>query len=186
MTNYVCRTSVKVLPNGIVMNSSCCGHKYVPDGMGKRNDSIALEEHHTQTIYQASPGNLLKSIGVALSINKERLGMGCKGGKGYFMHKIKCFRPRKRKLAVNSEHLGCDRWTNEKPSIFILHFVKYIIIYLYNMSPQHYRSNRGTTQELRQVGCFASCSLAEQTNTEKKKTTLLCISVSVMQLLLTG
>lgn len=54
------------------------------------------------------------------------------------------------------------------------------------MSPQRYRISRGTTQELRQVGCFASCSLAERTNAEKKKTTLLCISVSVMQLLLTG
>lgn len=107
MTNYVCRTSVKVLPNGIVMNSSCCGHKYVPDGMGKRNDSIALEEHHTQTIYQASPGNLLKSIGVALSINKERLGMGCKGGKGYFMHKIQsAFPPGKESWLSTQNILG--------------------------------------------------------------------------------
>lgn len=100
MTNYVCRTSVKVLPNGIVMNSSCCGHKYVPDGMGKGNDSIALEEHHTQTIYQASPGNLLKSIGVALSIDKERV---------FYLQNTKRFLPKKRKLAVKSEHLGYDR-----------------------------------------------------------------------------
>lgn len=76
--------------------------------MGERNDSIALEEHHTQTIYQASPCNLLKSIGVALSINKERLGVGCRGGKGYFMHKIQTVMfppPQKKKLAVITQNI---------------------------------------------------------------------------------
>lgn len=106
MTNYVCRTSVKVLPNGIVVNSSCCGHKHVPDGMGKGDDSIALEEHHTQTIDQASPGNLLKSISVALSVNKERYGIGCREGKRYFTYKIQSdFPPKRRTLAVIAQNI---------------------------------------------------------------------------------
>lgn len=126
MTNYVCRTSVKVLPNGIVMNSSCCGHKYVPDGMGKRDDSITLEEHHTQTIDQASPGNLLKSIGVALSIDKERLGIGYREGNTYKIQSD--FLPQEKKAGCDSsEHVGYDRWASEKTSIFRLHFVKYVI-----------------------------------------------------------
>lgn len=65
VTKDVCRTSVKVLPNGIVMDSSCCGHKDVPDGVGKGDHSVTLEEHHAQAIDQTSPGHLLQSFGVA-------------------------------------------------------------------------------------------------------------------------
>lgn len=64
MSNKVRGTSVKVLPNGIVVHSSCCGHKQVPDGMGKWNDAIALEEHNSQAVNQASAGKLLKSVRV--------------------------------------------------------------------------------------------------------------------------
>lgn len=67
MSNKVRGTSVKVLPNGIVVHSSCCGHKQVPDGMGKWNDAIALEEHNSQAVNQASAGKLLKSVRVILS-----------------------------------------------------------------------------------------------------------------------
>ena len=50
MSHKVCRTSVKIFPNGIVMHCSCRGHEQVPDGMGKWNDAIALEEHNAQAI----------------------------------------------------------------------------------------------------------------------------------------
>lgn len=73
------------------MNRSRCGHEHVPDGMGKRNDSIALEEHHAKTVDQASPGNLLKSFSIALTINKDTLGMGHKGGKEHFLHGVGVF-----------------------------------------------------------------------------------------------
>lgn len=75
MTDDVCRTSVKVLPDGIIMDSSCCGHEDVPDSVGKGDHSITLEEHHTQAIDQTSPGHLLQALGVALPGNKDRSGV---------------------------------------------------------------------------------------------------------------
>lgn len=65
VTNDVCRTSVKVLPNGVVMDSGGRGHEEVPDGVGKGDHSITLEEHHAQAIDQTSPGHLLQSLRVA-------------------------------------------------------------------------------------------------------------------------
>lgn len=67
MSNKVRGTSVKVLPNGIVMHGRGCGHKQVPDGMGKRNDAIALEEHNSQAVNQTPAGELLKAVCVGLS-----------------------------------------------------------------------------------------------------------------------
>lgn len=64
MSNEVRGTSVKVLPNSIVVHSSCCGHEQVPDGMGKWNDAITLEEHNSQAVDQTPAGELLKSVGV--------------------------------------------------------------------------------------------------------------------------
>lgn len=65
MPDKVRGTSVKVLPNGIVVHGSCGGHEQVPDGMGERNDAIALEEHDSQAVNQAPTGELLKSVSVA-------------------------------------------------------------------------------------------------------------------------
>lgn len=67
MSNKVRGTSVKVLPNGIVVHGSGGGHKQVPDGMGKRNDAIALEEHNSQAVNQTPAGELLKTVCVSLS-----------------------------------------------------------------------------------------------------------------------
>jgi hypothetical protein len=67
MPNKVCGTSVQVFPNGIVVYGSCRGHKQVPDGMGERNDAIALEEHNSQAVNQSPTGELLKSVSVILS-----------------------------------------------------------------------------------------------------------------------
>lgn len=64
MPNKVRGTSVKVLPNGIVVYGSGCGHEQVPDGMGEWNDAIALEEHDSQAVDQAPTGKLLKSVSV--------------------------------------------------------------------------------------------------------------------------
>lgn len=74
MSNKVRGTSVKVFPNGIVVHGSCCGHKQVPDGMGKWNDAIALEEHNSQAVNQTPAGELLKTVCVSLSIEaRERV-----------------------------------------------------------------------------------------------------------------
>lgn len=106
MTNDVCRTSVKVLPNRIVMDSSCCGHEDVPDGVGKGDHSVTLEEHHAQAIDQTSPGHLLQSLGVALPGNKHRSGVGCKGGKVHLWTKYKVlFSPKQRELAVTAQKI---------------------------------------------------------------------------------
>lgn len=64
MPNKVCGTSVQVLPDGIVVHGSCCGHKQVPDGMGEGDDAITLEEHNSQAVNQAPTGELLKAVGV--------------------------------------------------------------------------------------------------------------------------
>lgn len=50
MSHKVRGTSVKIFPNGIVMHRSCRGHEQVPDGVGERNDAVALEEHNSQAI----------------------------------------------------------------------------------------------------------------------------------------
>lgn len=76
MSNKVRGTSVKVLPNGIVVHGSCCGHKQVPDGMGKWNDAIALEEHNSQAVNQTPAGKLLKTVRVSLSTEAKGKG-GC-------------------------------------------------------------------------------------------------------------
>lgn len=41
------------------MHGSCEGHKEMPDGMGERDDPVALEEHHAQAVDQPSPGEFL-------------------------------------------------------------------------------------------------------------------------------
>lgn len=64
MPNKVRGTSVKILPNGIVVYGGGCGHEQVPDGMGEWNDAIALEEHDSQAVDQAPTGKLLKSVSV--------------------------------------------------------------------------------------------------------------------------
>lgn len=72
MPNKVCGTSVQVLPNGVVVHGSCCGHKQVPDGMGEWDDAITLEEHNSQAVNQAPTGELLKAISVILSTEAGR------------------------------------------------------------------------------------------------------------------
>lgn len=64
MPDEVRGTAVQVLPNGVVVHGSGCGHKQVPDGMGEWNDAVALEEHNSQAVNQASTGKLLKSVSV--------------------------------------------------------------------------------------------------------------------------
>lgn len=65
VTDYVCRTPVQVLPDGVVMHGGRGGHEEVPDGVGEGDDAVALEENHPQTVDQAAPGHLLKSVRVA-------------------------------------------------------------------------------------------------------------------------
>lgn len=50
VTDDFCRASVKILPDSVIMNCSSRGNKQMPDGMGKWNDPITLEEDHSHTI----------------------------------------------------------------------------------------------------------------------------------------
>lgn len=70
----VCRTPVEVLPDGVVMDGGRRGHEDVPDGVGKRNDAVALEEHHAQAVDRTAPRHLRQSFRVALPM-KDELGM---------------------------------------------------------------------------------------------------------------
>lgn len=54
------------------MNGSCGGNKQMPDGMGKWNYSITLEEDHSHAINYTSPGKFLKSLRVVLQRNRKR------------------------------------------------------------------------------------------------------------------
>lgn len=54
------------------MHRSCRGHKQVPDGMGKWNDAITLEEHNSQAINYAPTGKFMKSISVILSTEEKK------------------------------------------------------------------------------------------------------------------
>lgn len=64
MSHKVCGTSVKILPNGIVMHRGCRGHEQVPDGVGEWNDAVALEEHNSEAINDAPTGKFVKSVSV--------------------------------------------------------------------------------------------------------------------------
>lgn len=81
MPDEVRGTAVQVLPNGVVVHGSGCGHKQVPDGMGEWNDAVALEEHNSQAVNQAPTGKLLKSVSVILSTEAGGGGGGGEGGR---------------------------------------------------------------------------------------------------------
>lgn len=66
MAHEVCGAAVKILPDGVVMHGGCRGHEQVPNGMGERDDAVALEEDHAQAVNQAPTGELVKSLGVVL------------------------------------------------------------------------------------------------------------------------
>lgn len=57
---------VQVLPDGVVVHCCSQGDEDVPDGVGKRNDAVTFEEHHSQAIQHAAPHQLLDTISVRL------------------------------------------------------------------------------------------------------------------------
>ena len=59
-------TPVEVLPDSVVVHGCSQRHKHVPDGMGKRDDPVRLEEDHTQAIDESPTGQLVQSIRVVL------------------------------------------------------------------------------------------------------------------------
>lgn len=64
MAHEVCGAPVEILPDGVVVHGGGRGHKQVPDGMGERDDAIALEEDHAQAVNQAPAGELVKPLRV--------------------------------------------------------------------------------------------------------------------------
>lgn len=44
------RLGVEVLPDGVVMYGCSHSYKHVPNGMSERDDAIAFEEDHPQTV----------------------------------------------------------------------------------------------------------------------------------------
>lgn len=59
-------TPVEVLPDSVVVHGCSQRHKHVPDGMGKRDDPVRLEEDHAQAIDESPTGQLEQSIRVVL------------------------------------------------------------------------------------------------------------------------
>lgn len=80
MAHEVCGAPVKILPDGVVMHGGGRGHKQVPDGMGERDNAIALEEDHAQAVNQAPAGELVKSLRVVLWAEEAERKCGCYGG----------------------------------------------------------------------------------------------------------
>lgn len=59
--HLVGRFSVQVLPNGVVMHGGSHGHKQVPDGVGKRDDTVTFEEDNPQTVKDAPCQQLIQA-----------------------------------------------------------------------------------------------------------------------------
>lgn len=51
---------IEVLPNGVVVYRRSRCYKHVPDGMSKRNDAIAFEEDHPQTVEGSAHQQLIQ------------------------------------------------------------------------------------------------------------------------------
>lgn len=59
---------VEVPPDGIVVSTSTKCHKQMPDGMGKGDPAVALEEHHAQAVEDPSSHQLPDPFSVGLSV----------------------------------------------------------------------------------------------------------------------
>lgn len=59
-----CAGQVEVPPDGIVVGTSTKCHKEVPDGMGKGNPPVTLEEHHAQAVEDPSCHQLPDALSV--------------------------------------------------------------------------------------------------------------------------
>lgn len=57
---------VEVFPDGVVVHGCSQRHKHMPDGVGKGDDTVALEEEHTETVDESTTGQLVKPLSVAL------------------------------------------------------------------------------------------------------------------------
>lgn len=66
-----CAGQVEVPPDGIVVGTSTKCHKEVPDGMGKGNPPVTLEEHHTQAVEDPSCHQLPDALSVGLLEEKD-------------------------------------------------------------------------------------------------------------------
>lgn len=64
---------IEVSPDGIVVGTSPEGHKEMPDGVGKGDPPVTLEEHHTQAVEDPSGHQLPDALGVGLS-GRTRVG----------------------------------------------------------------------------------------------------------------
>ena len=58
---------IQVPPDGIVVGASTECHKEMPDGMGKGDPPVTLEEHHAQAVEDPSGHQLPDALGVGLS-----------------------------------------------------------------------------------------------------------------------
>ena len=57
---------VEVFPDGVVVHGRSQRHENMPDGVGKGDDAIALEEKHADAVDESSIGQLTKTLSVAL------------------------------------------------------------------------------------------------------------------------
>lgn len=70
---------IQVPPDGIVVGASTECHKEMPDGMGKGDPPVALEEHHAQAVEDPSSHQLPDALGVRLSA-RTRVSTGQRSG----------------------------------------------------------------------------------------------------------
>lgn len=71
---------IQVPPDGIVVCASTKCHKEMPDGMGKGDPPVTLEEHHAQAVEDPSGHQLPDALGVGLSA-RTRVSTGQMSGR---------------------------------------------------------------------------------------------------------
>lgn len=55
------------------MHGRCQRHEHVPDGVGKRDDAVALEEKDAEAVDESAAGQLVEPVSVALQETQKTL-----------------------------------------------------------------------------------------------------------------
>lgn len=68
---------VEVFPDGVVVHGRSQRHEHVPDGVSEGDEAVALEEEHAEAVDEATTGQFLKPLGVALNKKHGKIKEKC-------------------------------------------------------------------------------------------------------------
>lgn len=99
---------IQVPPDGIVVGTGTKCHKEMPDGVGKRDPPVTLEEHHAQAVEDPSGHQLPDALSVGL-LARTRVSTGQTGSKQNQDHPATSPAPKTKKPA-DGDAVQNPRW----------------------------------------------------------------------------